>query len=69
MNFIEIQNKARAQWSALEEKIHIKIGAATCGRAAGALEVLQAFEEELSRKGLEVPVIQVGALVSAMRNL
>lgn len=62
MTFEEIQKKAQAQWLSLEEKTHIKIGTATCGRAAGALEVLQAFEEELFRWGLNVPIIEVGCI-------
>ncbi len=62
MTFEEIQKRAKAQWLDLEGRTHIKIGAATCGRAAGALEVFQAFEEELSRRGLDVAVIQVGCI-------
>lgn len=62
MGFVDIQKRAQAQWLALEERTHIKIGLATCGRAAGALEVFQAFQEELSRRGLDVPVIQVGCI-------
>lgn len=62
MGFVEVQKRAQAQWLALEERTHIKIGAATCGRAAGALEVLQAFKEEFCRRNLDVPVIEVGCI-------
>jgi NADH-quinone oxidoreductase subunit F len=38
------------------------VGAATCGRAAGALDVVDAFRKELTRRNLEAPVIQVGCM-------
>ncbi len=62
MGFFELQKRAKAQWLALEERTHIKIGTATCGRAAGALEVLQAFEEELFKRNLNLPIVQVGCI-------
>jgi len=40
----------------------IMVGAATCGRAAGALEVLQAIRDELKRQNLDCPVLEVGCL-------
>ncbi len=62
MKFEEIKKKAQTQWEGLKSRIYILIGAATCGRAAGALEVIQAFEEELKRRNLEIPLIQVGCI-------
>jgi NADH-quinone oxidoreductase subunit F len=38
------------------------VGAATCGRAAGALEVLQAIKGELKKQKLDCPVIEVGCM-------
>lgn len=38
------------------------VGAATCGRAAGALEVIQAIKDELASQGLEAEVIEVGCM-------
>jgi NADH-quinone oxidoreductase subunit F len=38
------------------------VGAATCGRAAGALKVLRAFKEELKKQNLNCPVVEVGCM-------
>jgi NADH-quinone oxidoreductase subunit F len=58
--FREIKNKAEFEWEALHNSVYILIGTATCGRAAGALDVVDAFNKELARRGLEVPIIKVG---------
>jgi NADH-quinone oxidoreductase subunit F len=60
MTYEEISNKAQTEWEALQKGNHILIGTATCGRAAGALDVVDAFNKELARHSLEVPVVQVG---------
>jgi NADH-quinone oxidoreductase subunit F len=60
MTFEEIRNKARSEWEVLQNGIHILIGTATCGRAAGTLDVVDAFGRELARRGLEVPIVKVG---------
>jgi NADH-quinone oxidoreductase subunit F len=60
MTFREITNEARSEWEALQRGSYIVIGTATCGRAAGALDVVDAFNEELARQGLEVPIVKVG---------
>jgi len=38
------------------------VGAATCGRAAGALEVLRAIKGELKKHELDCPVFEVGCM-------
>jgi NADH-quinone oxidoreductase subunit F len=60
MTFEEISNRAKSEWEALHKGTCIRVGTATCGRAAGALDVVDAFNKELTRQGLEVPIIQVG---------
>ena len=62
--FHEIKNCAELHWRALYDsgKPVIMVGTATCGRAAGALEVLQAIRGELKRQNLDCPVIEVGCL-------
>ncbi|MBN2187628.1 MAG: NADH-quinone oxidoreductase subunit NuoF [Dehalococcoidia bacterium] len=64
MKFEEIQNRAEAEWEALEhsEKPRILVGAATCGRSAGALNVLQTINEELARRSIDAIVMQVGCI-------
>jgi NADH-quinone oxidoreductase subunit F len=62
MTFEEISNRAKSEWEVLQKSSHILVSAATCGRAAGALDVVDAFNKELARQGLKVPIIQVGCM-------
>jgi NADH-quinone oxidoreductase subunit F len=62
VTFEEINNRAKSEWAALQKGSYILVGTATCGRAAGALDVVAAFNRELTRQGLEVPIIQVGCM-------
>lgn len=62
MKFEEIKNRAKSQWGCIGRKPHILIGAATCGRAAGALDVIEAFKNELARQEMDVPIIPVGCI-------
>jgi NADH-quinone oxidoreductase subunit F len=62
--FDEIRRTAAARQQAFKEasgpKIHI--GLSTCGIAAGALETRDAFEQALSRHGLEAHIHTVGCI-------
>ena len=60
--FEEIKSRAQSRWRELSGKPVILVGAATCGRAAGALEVLRAIKGELKKHGLSCPVIEVGCM-------
>ena len=62
--FREIKSRAESQWRELRDggKSVIMVGAATCGRAAGALEVLRAIERELKKQKLDCPVVEVGCM-------
>jgi NADH-quinone oxidoreductase subunit F len=60
MTFEEIRNNAESEWEVLQKDVYILIGTATCGRAAGALDVADAFDKELTRRGLEVPIVKAG---------
>jgi len=62
--FREIKSRAESQWRELRDsgKPAIMVGAATCGRAAGALEVVQAIRDELKKQRLDCPVIEVGCM-------
>ena len=64
MTFGEIQKKAIAEWEFLEKskKLHIIIGTATCGRAAGAMAVIEAFNTELAKHKIEATITQVGCI-------
>jgi NADH-quinone oxidoreductase subunit F len=62
--FQEIRNQALERWQALWDSGRpvILVGTATCGRAAGALEVLQALRDEVKKHNLDCPVLEVGCL-------
>jgi NADH-quinone oxidoreductase subunit F len=61
--FKDIKSRARSQWRELTSgKPVIMVGTATCGRAAGALDVLKAIKDELKKHGLDYPVIEVGCM-------
>ena len=62
MTFEEIRKRAQAQWETLESSVRILVGTATCGKAAGALDVIDAFENEWVRQGIDIPIIQVGCI-------
>jgi NADH-quinone oxidoreductase subunit F len=63
-NFTEIQRQALAEWESLEgDGIPvIRIGAATSDRAAGALEVVEAFRKEIAERGLEARIVTTGSV-------
>ncbi|MCX7013301.1 MAG: NADH-quinone oxidoreductase subunit F, partial [Candidatus Sumerlaeota bacterium] len=56
--------QAQAQWQELQQSAQpvFYVGAATCGRAAGAGEVLDRLREELRKRGLSARVIEAGCL-------
>ena len=64
MTFEEIQSQAKSDWGSLYhgEVPHILIGTATCGRAAGALAVVEAFNKELARRSAHAKVTEVGCI-------
>ncbi len=64
MSFGEIRDQAISEWGALQgsEKPRIIVGTATCGRAAGAMAVMEIIDKELSRLGIEAIVTQVGCI-------
>ena len=64
VTFDEIRSQARAEWETLEhsDKPHILVGTATCGRASGALAVLEAIKSELAKRNIEAIITQVGCI-------
>jgi NAD-dependent dihydropyrimidine dehydrogenase PreA subunit len=60
--FQEIHNRALSEWKAVTDgkRLRILIGTATCGRAAGALDVLKTIEQELAQRKIDAIVTQVG---------
>ncbi len=62
--FREIKSRAESQWQELRNsgKPVIMVGAATCGRAAGALEVLRAIRDEVKKQNLDCSMVEVGCM-------
>ncbi len=62
--FREIKSRANSQWQELRNggKPVIMVGAATCGRAAGALEVIRVMKDEVRKHKLDCPVVEVGCM-------
>ncbi len=62
-NLGKIREQINSQWKAdHSRRPRVLVGAATCGRAAGALEVLQAFRGELEAKKIDAHLIEVGCV-------
>nr|WP_243137323.1 NADH-quinone oxidoreductase subunit NuoF [Desulfofundulus thermobenzoicus] len=49
-------------WQSLHEKPLVLVGTATCGRAAGALEIVMVFREELKKSGIDAHLMEVGCM-------
>jgi len=60
--FEQLQESALNKWEQLHDKPLILIGAATCGRAAGALNLVQEVNSELERLQLDANVLEVGCM-------
>ena len=62
--FEKIRAHAVSQWEARKQsqEPRILIGTATCGRAAGALDVLQTINDELAQQDIKAEVTQVGCM-------
>jgi len=62
--FQEIKSRAEAHWRELWDSSQpvIMVGTATCGRAAGALEVLQTLRDEVKKQKLDCHVVEVGCM-------
>jgi NADH-quinone oxidoreductase subunit F len=60
----EMRAQALIEWRALEQgsRPHVRIGAATCGQAAGALDTIAAFEKQRAEHGLDLTITQVGCI-------
>jgi len=64
MNFADLSKQAKKEWKALNssQRPLILVGTATCGRSAGALEVLETFKKESKKRGFDCNIIEVGCI-------
>jgi len=62
--FEEIRTAAVTEWESLKHsgKPYIMVGTATCGRAAGALDTLEAIGQTIAGLGVDVRLLQVGCM-------
>ncbi len=58
----ELKKRASEKAAVLQEKPYVMVGTATCGRAAGALKILDVFKEEVQKHQVEAEVMEVGCL-------
>ncbi|MCC6127070.1 MAG: SLBB domain-containing protein [Pirellulales bacterium] len=63
-SFENLRQRAQVEWKASQDdgKPRILVGTATCGRSAGAIEVLEALQRESRNRGLDCPVVEVGCI-------
>ncbi|MCS7281268.1 MAG: SLBB domain-containing protein [Desulfobacterota bacterium] len=62
MRFEKIKREAERYVKDLSLRTHILVGTPTCGKAAGADEVVRELSSELKRRGIEIPVLEVGCM-------
>ncbi|MCK4573926.1 MAG: 4Fe-4S binding protein [candidate division Zixibacteria bacterium] len=64
ISFEQRQDEARKKWNALQSsKVPvIYVGTATCGRAAGAMDVLKVIRRTLKEHKLKAKVVEVGCI-------
>ena len=60
--YAKIKSEADAKIETLREKPVVWIGTASCGKAAGAEKVKEAFEQAIKNNNLDVRVIEVGCM-------
>jgi NADH-quinone oxidoreductase subunit F len=62
--FEEIKSRATSRWQEVfgSGQPVIMVGTATCGRAAGAMDVLETIRTEMKNQGVDYPVFEVGCL-------
>jgi NADH-quinone oxidoreductase subunit F len=64
MIFSELQARASSEWQGLQNngKPRILVGAATCGRASGALDLIEAMKKTLEAHKVEAIFLEVGCI-------
>ncbi|MHB9093080.1 MAG: NADH-ubiquinone oxidoreductase-F iron-sulfur binding region domain-containing protein [Eubacteriales bacterium] len=58
----QLKIQAQQKLAGLQEKPYVLVGTATCGRAAGALNVMETFCNEIEKHQLDVKVLEVGCM-------
>jgi NADH-quinone oxidoreductase subunit F len=60
----EMRKRALADWQGFERQSQprVLIGAATCGKAAGALDTIEALKVQQKKHGLDITITEVGCI-------
>ncbi len=58
----EIKTKAEVKKPLTQDKTVVMVGTATCGKAAGAIDVRETFKEEINKRKLNAEVVEVGCI-------
>lgn len=58
----ELKNNAQLKLAGLSAKPYVLVGTATCGRAAGAMQIVDTFRTEIEKHRLDVDIIEVGCM-------
>ncbi len=63
-NFQQIKAQAEQKWASLTsgDAAHIRVGTALCGKAAGALEVIESIKRELKSRNIDATLNEVGCM-------
>jgi NADH-quinone oxidoreductase subunit F len=63
-SFQALRRKADQQWNSIkdEKSSVIMVGCATCGRSAGAMEVLESFSQAIKDTGVDAQLFEVGCM-------
>lgn len=64
MNFERIREQAILQWKTMQqsENTRVLIGMGTCGRAAGAEDILDVLNKELAKRNIRADILPVGCI-------
>lgn len=60
--YMDLKLKAEEQKTLHEDKTVVMVGTATCGKAAGAIDVRETFKEEIKKRELNAEVVEVGCI-------
>ncbi len=62
VKYQELKSNAEQKIEALKAKPYVLVGTATCGRAAGAMGILDTFRNEIAAKQVDAEVLEVGCM-------
>ncbi len=61
-SYQKLKTAAQEKVKSLNDRPVVWVGTATCGKAAGAVDVREFFKEEIEKRGLDVRVMEIGCM-------